>query len=62
MPVVVIPTNKEMIRKDFNDLIFRTEKEKNDAIIEKIIERNKIGQPILVFTQVLINLKFIQIY
>jgi len=42
LPVVVIPTNKEMIRKDFNDLIFRTEKEKNDAIIEKIIERNKL--------------------
>ena len=34
LPVVVIPTNKEMIRKDFNDLIFRTENEKNDAIIE----------------------------
>ncbi len=50
LPVVVIPTNKEMIRKDLNDLIFRTEKEKNDAIIEKIIERNKLGQPILVFT------------
>ncbi len=50
LPVVVIPTNKEMIRKDFNDLIFRTEKEKNDAIIEKIIERNRLGQPILVFT------------
>ncbi len=50
LPVVVIPTNKEMIRKDFNDLIFRTEKEKNEAIIEKIIERNKLGQPILVFT------------
>ena len=39
-----------MIRKDFNDLIFRTEKEKNDAIIKKIIEKHKIGQPILVFT------------
>ncbi len=50
LPVVVIPTNKEMIRKDFNDLIFRTEKEKNDAIIEKIIDKNKLGQPILVFT------------
>ncbi len=50
LPVVIIPTNKEMIRKDFNDLIFRTEKEKNDAIIEKIVERNKLGQPILVFT------------
>ncbi|MDC2998301.1 preprotein translocase subunit SecA [Candidatus Pelagibacter sp.] len=50
LPVVIIPTNRNMIRKDFNDLIFRTEKEKNEAIIEKIIERNKLGQPILVFT------------
>ena len=50
LPVVVIPTNKKMIRKDFNDQIFRTEKEKNNAIIKKIIDCNKIGQPLLVFT------------
>ena len=50
LPVVVIPTNKDMIRKDFNDLIFRTEKEKNIAIINKIKERHQEGQPILVFT------------
>ena len=50
LPVVVIPTNKKMIRKDFNDQIFRTEKEKNAAIIEKIIECNKKGQPLLIFT------------
>ncbi len=50
LAVIVIPTNREMIRKDFNDLIFRTENEKNYAIVEKIIERNKLGQPILVFT------------
>ena len=50
LPVVVIPTNKQMIRKDYNDLIFRTEAEKNDAIIKKIIERHEVGQPILVFT------------
>ena len=50
LPVVVIPTNKKMIRKDFNDQIFRTEKEKNIAIIKKISEINKKGQPILVFT------------
>ncbi|WP_440678948.1 preprotein translocase subunit SecA [Candidatus Pelagibacter sp. HIMB1611] len=50
LSVVVIPTNKEMIRKDYNDLIFRTEKEKNDAIINNIIEKHEIGQPILVFT------------
>ncbi len=48
--VVSIPTNNKMIRKDFNDLIFRTEKEKYDAITKKIIECNKIGQPILVGT------------
>ena len=39
-----------MIRRDFNDQIFRTEKEKNDAIIKKIIDLNKVGQPLLVFT------------
>ena len=48
--VIVIPTNKKMIRKDFNDQIFRTEKEKNDAILKKIIDCNKKGQPLLVFT------------
>ena len=50
LPVVVIPTNNEMIRKDFNDQIFRTEKEKNDAIIQKIKECHLMGQPLLVFT------------
>ena len=50
LKVVVIPTNKTMVRKDFNDQIFRTEKEKNEAIIKKIYELNKLGQPLLVFT------------
>ena len=50
LQVIVIPTNNEMIRKDFNDQIFRTEKEKNDAIIEKIKELHVKGQPLLVFT------------
>ena len=50
LPVVVIPTNKKMIRKDLNDQIFRTEEEKNHAIINKIIECHKYGQPLLVFT------------
>ncbi|MDB9765372.1 preprotein translocase subunit SecA [Candidatus Pelagibacter sp.] len=50
LTVVIIPTNNEMIRKDFNDQIFRTENEKNDAIIEKIVERHNAGQPILIFT------------
>jgi preprotein translocase subunit SecA len=48
--VVSIPTNKKMLRKDFNDKIFRTEKEKYNAIANKIIETNKKGQPILVGT------------
>ena len=48
--VVSIPTNKSMVRKDFNDQIFRTEKEKHGAILNKIKECNKTGQPVLVGT------------
>ena len=48
--VVSIPTNKKMLRKDFNDQIFRTENEKYNAITNKIIECNKKGQPVLVGT------------
>ena len=50
LPVLEIPTNKEMIRKDWNDQIFRTVQEKDDAITKKIIECNNKGQPLLVFT------------
>ena len=50
LTVVIIPTNNEMIRKDYNDQIFRTENEKNDAIIEKIVQCHNSGQPILIFT------------
>jgi preprotein translocase subunit SecA len=50
LPVVSIPTNKEMQRKDFNDQIYRTEKEKYNAITNKILECNKKGQPVLVGT------------
>ena len=50
LQVVVIPTNNPMIRNDFNDQIFRTEDEKNKAIIHKIKLCNQKGQPILVFT------------
>ena len=48
--VVSIPTNKKMIRKDFNDQIFRTENEKYLAIKNKILECQKKGQPVLVGT------------
>ena len=48
--VVAIPTNKKMLRKDFNDQVFRTETEKYNAITKKIIECNSKGQPVLVGT------------
>ena len=48
--VVSIPTNKKILRKDFNDQIFRTEQEKYNAITKKIIECNSKGQPVLVGT------------
>jgi len=50
LQVVSVPTNQKMIRKDWNDQIFRTEKEKNKAIINKAIECNKKGQPVLIGT------------
>ena len=50
LPVVVIPTNNKMVRNDLNDQIFRTEDEKNTAIIKKIIDCHSTGQPLLVFT------------
>ena len=50
LSVVSIPTNKKMIRNDYNDKIFRTEEEKKAAIIELILECNRKGQPVLVFT------------
>jgi len=50
LEVVVIPTNKPMIRKDNADLVFLTRGEKYAAIIEDIKERTAIGQPVLVGT------------
>ena len=48
--VISIPTNKTMIRKDWNDQIFRTETEKNNAIVSKVLECKEKGQPVLIFT------------
>ncbi|HPS78120.1 MAG TPA: preprotein translocase subunit SecA [Thermoanaerobaculaceae bacterium] len=50
LDVVVIPTNRDMIRQDHQDLIFRTENEKWKAVVEEIIELHAKGQPILVGT------------
>ncbi len=48
--VVVVPTNKPMIRIDFADVIYRTRKEKFEAVLDEITECNKTGQPVLVGT------------
>ena len=45
-----IPTNRPMIRKDMNDLVYRTQKGKFSQVIEEIERRHKTGQPILVGT------------
>lgn len=48
--VVVIPTNRPCVRKDQDDLIFKTRREKLNALIEEIKKRNAAGQPMLVGT------------
>ncbi len=50
LKVISIPTNKKMIRKDWNDQIFRTSIEKDNAILTKVSESYAKGQPILIFT------------
>ncbi|SEQ22349.1 preprotein translocase subunit SecA [Nitrosomonas ureae] len=50
LETVIIPTHKPMIRDDRMDLVFRTTKEKNEAIIQEIKECYKEGQPVLVGT------------
>ncbi len=50
LEVVVIPTNKPMIRVDYPDLIYKTEKGKFSAVLKEIEELYKKGQPILVGT------------
>ncbi|GJM16782.1 MAG: protein translocase subunit SecA [Thermodesulfobacteriota bacterium] len=50
LDVNVIPTNKPMIRDDRNDLIYKTEDEKYNAVVEEIRELNEQGRPILVGT------------
>ncbi|MFA6958790.1 MAG: preprotein translocase subunit SecA [Thermoanaerobaculia bacterium] len=50
LQVIVIPTNRPMIREDFADLVYRTEREKFQAIVNEIKELNEQGQPVLVGT------------
>jgi len=50
LDVVTIPTNKPVLRIDENDLVYRTKKEKYNAVIDKIVELKGAGRPVLVGT------------
>ena len=50
LEVVIVPTNKPMIRQDLPDLVYRDQEDKYQAILEDIVETHKKGQPILVGT------------
>ncbi len=50
LDVVIIPTNMPMIREDFNDVIYTTEKGKFTSVVEEIAQRAAVGQPTLVGT------------
>jgi preprotein translocase subunit SecA len=50
LDVLVIPTNRPMIRDDLPDVVFKTKREKFNAVVEDIKERHEAGQPILVGT------------
>ncbi|MBU2489885.1 MAG: preprotein translocase subunit SecA [Proteobacteria bacterium] len=50
LDVMVVPTNQPMIRTDFSDVIYRSKREKFDAVIEEIKDCHRRGQPVLVGT------------
>ena len=50
LDVVIIPTHRNMIRKDHPDVIYKTEKSKFEAVIDEIVEMNKEKRPVLVGT------------
>ncbi|MGA8279440.1 MAG: preprotein translocase subunit SecA [Desulfobacterales bacterium] len=50
LEVMVIPTDKPMIRKDYSDVIYKTRREKYNAAIDEIVELHRRGQPVLVGT------------
>ena len=50
LDVLVVPTNMPMIRKDFPDAIYKTKKEKYEAVMDEIVNLHKKGQPVLVGT------------
>ncbi|HEX9726839.1 MAG TPA: SEC-C metal-binding domain-containing protein, partial [Vicinamibacteria bacterium] len=50
LEVVVVPTNRDLIRREYPDLVYRTEREKLNAVVEEIKELNQLGRPVLVGT------------
>ncbi len=50
MDVIVIPTNKPVVRKDLDDAVYKTKKEKFHAVVEDIVKAHEKGQPVLVGT------------
>ena len=50
LEVMVVPTNRDLIRNEFPDLVYRTAREKFDAVVEEISECHERGQPLLVGT------------
>ena len=50
MDVIVIPTNRPVIRKDLDDAVYKTKKEKYEAVVEAVKEAHATGQPVLVGT------------
>ena len=50
LDVAVIPTNKPMVREDYADLIYKTKKEKYEAVMDEIAALHQKGQPVLVGT------------
>jgi preprotein translocase subunit SecA len=50
LDVVVIPTNKPVIREDANDLVYKTKREKYAAVVDEILRLHEMGRPVLVGT------------
>jgi len=50
LDVVVIPTNRQAVRKDYDDLVYKTMREKFNAVIDEIVKLTEAGRPVLVGT------------
>ncbi len=50
MDVIVVPTNKPVIREDHQDAVFKTQKEKYNAVVDEVVQAHAKGQPVLVGT------------